>query len=127
MLYSHTSLSPCVGGRLNLAWAISAVKQICELLVEKNCLAFFKIYLKIHFITSNSQICFIAKTGHAKFSLPPMRGLKLVCIREIFRRSGYFNRTMNCFKRLPGFEINFDQYSGIVVDYSKRNYKINSN
>ena len=36
-------MSPCVGGRLNLAWAISAVKQICELLAEKSCLAFFKI------------------------------------------------------------------------------------
>ena len=78
-------------------------------------------------LSSNSQICFTAEMAHAKFSLPPMRGLKLVCIREILRRSGYFNRTMNCFKRLTGFEINFDQYSGIVVDYSKRNYKINSN
>ena len=60
MLYSHTSLSPCVGGRLNLAWNISAVKQICELLAEKSCLAFFKICLKIPFTTSNSQICFTA-------------------------------------------------------------------
>ena len=94
---------------------------------RKKLFGFFKIYLKIHFIASNSQICFTAKTAHAKFSLPPMRGLKLVCIREILRGSGYFNRTINCFKRLPGFEINFDQYSGIVVDYSKRNYKINSN
>ena len=41
-------------------------------------MAFFKICLKIHFYTSNSQISFTAQTAHAKFSLPPRQGLKPV-------------------------------------------------
>ena len=77
--FYHTCLIPRLGGRLNLAWAVWAVKLICELLVEKSCLAFFKICLKIHFYTSNLQISFTAQTAQPKFSLPPRRGLKLVC------------------------------------------------
>ena len=38
---AHTSLSPRLGGRLNLGGAVWAVKLICMLLVEKSCLAFF--------------------------------------------------------------------------------------
>ena len=75
----HTSLSPRLGGRLNLVGAVWAVKLICTLLVEKSCLAFFKICLKIHFYTSNVQISFTAQTAPPKFSLPPRRGLNLVC------------------------------------------------
>ena len=37
----HTSLSPRLGGRLNLGGAVWAVKLICTILVEKRCLAFF--------------------------------------------------------------------------------------
>ena len=46
----HTSLSPCVADRLNLAWAVSEVKQICKLLVEKVIWLFLKFVIKIHFL-----------------------------------------------------------------------------
>ena len=46
---------------------------------RKSYLAFFKICHKNSLFTSNLQICFTAETAHAKFSLPPIRGLKLVC------------------------------------------------
>ena len=78
----HTRLSPRLGGRLNLGGAVWAVKLICMLLVEKSCLAFFKICLKIHFYTSNLQISFTAQMAQPKFSLPPRRGLKLVCVKH---------------------------------------------
>ena len=81
---NHTSLSPRLGGRLNLGGAVWAVKLICTLLIEKSCLAFFKICLKIHFYTSNMQISFTAQTAPPKFSLPPRRGLKLVWWWYIF-------------------------------------------
>ena len=78
MPFKHTSLSPRLGGRLNLGGAVWAVKLICTLLVEKSCLAFLKICLKIHFYTSNVQISFTAQTAPPKFSLPPRWGLNLV-------------------------------------------------
>ena len=92
-----------------MAWAVWAVKLICELLVEKSCLAFFKICLKIHFYTSNVQISFTAQTAPPKFSLPPRRGLKLVW-------SGRFTNfwlTMSLGGKMEGL----DMYGGAEKTY----------